>query len=233
MRRPAFITASLITTLVACSETKPHEADPPIGRDACRGLVAAPPAKWSELWPTVRAFGPEVVPSLLDAIERDPLGDGTQAGIHLLGEFGGEAARTFLEAELSRGSSLAQEAALALGQIGSEASVKPLHKVLADRTTPVTTRAAAAAALVDLGEAKSILPFLRAVFLAAGPYRGSTSKDEGLPRNKVRWALERYMIIEAFRRRYDESTFGLEEDASWPALRDGVAKLSAFLEKTN
>jgi HEAT repeats len=206
------------------------EAPPPIStEEPCRELVSAAPANWPPRWQAVHSLGPLAVPALIRALRDNPEGAGAQAAIHLLGTFGNPTARPYLETLLTEGTSLSTEAALALGALGATASTPALRAIVEGRGEPVTTRVAAAAALVRLGHAREIVGFLEAVFLAATPDGVKSSRAHGLPRRKTRWAHERYMLIEAIRGRYEGETFGLDEDSSWSRLRKGAAKLAAFL----
>lgn len=228
-RRLAFCVAFLAGCAANGPSPEPRQPAQPPGLTACRQLVAAKPAAWPDPWRKVRAIGERAAPSVIRALRENPEGDGVQAAIHLLGVFGGDAARTLLESKLDDGTDTATEAALALGRIGDESSMAKLTGVVQNRAARATTRTAAAAALVDLGRGKDVASFLRAVFLAATPYAAESTRKHGLPRRKTRWAHERYMILEALRRRYDGRTFGLDEDASWPALRKGAAAMTKFL----
>ncbi len=197
----------------------------------CRDLVGAEPDAWPRLWSRVQSLGPNVAPALIRAISENPAGSGAQAGVHLLGVLEVEDTRTFLEETLRAGGSLAPEAALSLAKLGGPASVVALRSAVDARDRSTATRAAAAAGLVDLGEARSILPFLEALFLAATPFGAETGPEQGLPRTKVRWAHERYMVIEALRRRYDGQSFGLDEDSSWPRMREGTARMKKYISE--
>lgn len=209
----------LLFSLVACVNPAP----------ACRDLVAASPGDWPAHWQRVRDLGSGATPALVAALQSSPDGPGAQAGIHLLGVLGDEAARDYLEAIVVDGTDHATEAALALGKLGGEASVALLRGVVDARDAKVPTRAAAAAALVTLGHGPTIIDFLEAIFLAATPHTGETSRKHFLPRQKSRWALERYVILEALRARYPTHVWPLDEDGSWPALRDGAADLRDYL----
>ena len=56
-----------------------------------------------------------------------------------------------------------------------------------------------------------------------------STRQHKIPTTKTRWAHERYMIIEALRQRYEGETFGLDEDSSWPAMRDAAAAMARHL----
>lgn len=226
MRRHMLATLMLFAPFAGC-----RTGETPSGEVPCRELVAATPAEWPRRWEKVRAIGSAVTPALIKALRHNPDGPGAQAAVHLLGTLQDASARPFLEELLADGTSLSTEAALALGSLGEPASVPVLRAVVSGRDKHVTTRAAAAAALVTLGRARDVAGFLEAVFLAAGPYGAQSTRAQGLPRKKTRWALERYTLIEALRARYEGETFGLDEDSSWAALRDGTAKLRAFLNR--
>lgn len=196
--------------------------------EPCRALVAAPPDAWREHWHKVHDLGPETTPVLVRCLEENPTGPGRQAAIHLLGEWRhpDRAADAFLQGLVKAGSPDATAAALAIGKRQDRTAVPLLVATVKDHSVPVTTRTAAACALLDLGETQQAVPLLRAVLLAATPYGHQLEREQGLPL-KTTWALERYMVIEAIRRFSHGKTFGLDEDAPWPTLRDGTA---AFLQ---
>lgn len=196
---------------------------------AARDLVRAAPADWEARWDRLRKMGNSATPAILRALKENPQGEGAQAAIHLLGEARDERSRAYLVEVMGGGTELGSEAALALGKLADPETVDDLRAVVGKSATPMTTRAAAAAALVSMGEGRSVVSFMEAVFLAASPFRGSTGRKHGIPASKTRWAHERYMIIEALRGRYEGETFGLDEDSSWPAMRDGAAAMGRRL----
>ena len=222
-RCPHFLAAALfeLSLTLGCASPEP----------ACHALVAAAPADWPTHWQRVRDHGTSSIRALIAALQANPEGPGAQAAVHLLGELRQPSAGPYLREALNDGTSLATEAALALGKLGDQTHTPSLRAAVADPTKLVTTRVAAAAALVDLGHARSIASFLEAVFLAATPYGREATRTHRLPRTKTRWAHERYMVIEALRRHYDGRSFGLDEDSSWPGLRDAADKMRAFLER--
>jgi hypothetical protein len=221
-RLPAIIPATLLALAPTMGFANP-EPD-------CRALIAAQPADWPARWQQVRDHGASATTALIAELRINPEGPGAQAAVHLLGELRHAEAGPYLREILEDGTSLATEAALALGKFGDQSHTPTLRATVADSTKHVTTRAAAAAALVDLGHGKSIAAFLEAVFLAATPYGAAATRTHRLPRTKTRWAHERYMLIEALRRAHDGRTFGLDEDSSWPAMRDAARKMRTFLE---
>lgn len=228
------IGAALGTVLASCTGSPsipvdPEEVTPPT-LPACRALVAAAPADWPARWRAVKPHGAAVAPQLIRALQDNPEGPGAQAAIHLLGQLGAAGSREFLEDVLDDGNALGAEAALALGRLAAPASAAALRRAVDSPIYPITTRVAAAAGLVRMGRGKSVVGFLQAVFLAASPYGAASTRRHGIPAKKSRWALERYMVIEALRARYPTQGFDLDEDSSWPAMRDAAAKMAAFLE---
>jgi len=192
-------------------------------------LVDAAPADWQPRWEQLHKMAATATPAVLRALRENPTGQGAQAAIHLLGESADPRAKDYLLGLLTSGDEVGTEAALALGKLADADSAQALRDAVGSASTPITTRAAAAAALVRMGEGPSIVPFLQAVFLAASPYGRKTSRQFKIPASKSRWAHERYMIIEALRSRYEGETFGLDEDSSWPAMRDAAAKMARRL----
>jgi hypothetical protein len=202
---------------------------PSLALAAARNLVRAAPADWQSRWQRVHKMGKSATPAILRALREDPQGAGAQAAVHLLGEAADGRAKPYLLDLMSGGTELGTEAALALGKLNDPESIDSLQATVRRAATPMTTRAAAAAALVSMGKGPSIVSFLEAIFLAASPHRGTSSRQHKIPATKTRWAHERYMIIEALRRRYDGKTFGLDEDSSWPAMRNATAAMTKHL----
>ncbi len=173
----------------------------------------------------------KAVPAVLQALNENPRGPGAQAAVHLLGEAADPRSKEPLLALMKGGNELGAEAALALGKLADPSTSSALQATVASAATPMTTRAAAAAALITMGEGPAIVSFLEAVFLAASPYGQASSRQHKIPTSKSRWAHERYMIIESLRQRYDGKTFGLDEDSSWPAMRKAAAAMSRHLKQ--
>ena len=171
---------------------------------------------------------------LVEAIK--PLARGTMrpGADAALGGFGGffdPAAAGYLQELVESNGADATEAALALGRLGDRRAIPLLVTTVQNHTLAVGTRTAAACALLDLNEPTPAVPLLRAVLLAATPYEREP-EQQGLPRKgPPRWAYERYMAIEAIRRFSGGKTFGLDEDAPWPRLRDGVAAFERFMQE--
>lgn len=219
----------LVLTAAGCQNT-------PLRTDAylepCRALVSAPPAVWRERWQQVHALGPDASPALIRCLREDPEGAGRQAAIHLLGQWhqANPATDTFLRELVAARGADAAEAALAIGRRKDRKAVPQLVATVQDRTLATAVRTAAACALLDLDEPQHAVPLMRAVLLAASPYGADLEQEQGLP-HKTRWALERYMIIEAVRRFSGGDTFGLDEDAPWPKLREGTAAFMRYVDK--
>jgi len=199
--------------------------------EPCRALVAAAPSSWPGHWRTVHAMGPEATPVLVRCLRENPDGPGRQAAIHLLGEWRhpDATADALLQELVAAGGPDATEAALALGKRQNRNAVPLLVTTVQNHDVDITVRAAAACALLDLDEPQHAVPLMRAVLLAATPYGQQLEQEHGLPL-KTRWALERYMVIEAIRRFSGGQTFGLDEDAPWPTLRDGTEEFARYVE---
>lgn len=233
-----FVATACLLLVCACAGpavTKEPDAPrrpapaPEPGLIAARALVEAAPADWQPRWEQLHKMAKTATPAILRALRENPAGAGAQAAVHLLGESRDPASREYLLTRLRSKDALGAEAALALGKLADPGTVQALRNAVESAATPMTTRAAAAAALVRMGEGPSIVAFLRAVFLAASPYGRKTSRQFKIPASKSRWAHERYMIIEALRSQYEGETFGLDEDSSWPAMRDAANKMAERL----
>lgn len=200
--------------------------------EPCRALVAAAPDTWPEHWRKVYDLGPDATPALVHCLRENATGPGRQAAIHLLGEWRRRDAATaaFLQDLVKTKGPDATAAALALGKQGDRTSLPLLVDTTRDHTVATETRVAAACSLLDQGRTQDAVPLMRAVLLAASPYGHELEREHGLPL-KTRWAAERYMIIEAIRRYADGKTFGLDEDAPWPTLRDGTAAFLAYVKE--
>ncbi len=194
---------------------------------ACQSLVASSPKDWSTTLAPVTAIGNRAVPALIRALHASPGAPGEQAAIAALSTFKHPRTRPFLENYLRDGGAQASEAALSLGRLGDSRSRPLLDELCRNTKLDGELRTAAACALLDLGETHTSLPFLRAVLLAATPAGQELGEQLGLSKNKVRWAHERYMVITAIARYTGGETFGLDTDASWPALEAGAR---AFIE---
>lgn len=215
----------LLLAAVGCQDTS-------LLVEPCRALVAAPPAEWTEHWRTVQALGPDTAPALVRCLKEDSNGPGRQAAIHLLGEWRhpDPATDTYLRELVAAKGADATEAALAIGKRNDRTAVPLLVATVQDHSLAVATRTAAACTLLDFDEPQHAVPLMRAVLLAATPYGNELEQEQGLP-HKTRWALERYMIIEAVRRFSNGRTFGLDEDAPWPTLRDGTAAFVRYVKE--
>ncbi|MHC4515032.1 MAG: HEAT repeat domain-containing protein [Planctomycetota bacterium] len=196
----------------------------------CRELVAAPPADWPVHWRAVHALGPRATESLVHCLRENRNGSGRQAAIHLLGERRRPAAASYLRELVQARGADATEAALALGKLPDHTATGLLVTTVQNQDLAIGTRTAAACALLDLDQPQHAVPLMRAVLLAATPYGSELEREHGLPR-KTRWAYERYMVIEAVRRFSNGNTFGLDEDAPWPQLRDGSAAFTRYVEQ--
>jgi len=215
----------LLLTAIGCQDTS-------LRMEPCRALVAAPPAAWTEHWRTVQALGADTTPALVRCLRENRNGPGRQAAIHLLGEWRhpDPAADAYLRELLAAKGADATEAALAIGKRNDRAAVPLLVATVQDQNLAIATRTAAACTLLDFDEPQHAVPLMHAVLLAATPYGLRLEQEQGLPR-KTRWALERYMVIEAIRRFSDGHTFGLDEDAPWPTLRDGTAAFVRYVKE--
>ncbi len=154
---------------------------------------------------------------MIRAIRADRHAPGEQIAVATLGALGSAAAIPLLEEILRERSPTSSEAALALGQLPSPESADLLAETVADPSAGTVARTASACALLDLGEVDRSVPFLCAVLVAGTPEGLETNREFGL-RDKTRWALERYMIIEAIRRHCGGESFGLDPDNPWPDL---------------
>ncbi len=215
----------LLLAAAGCQDTS-------LRMEPCRALVAAPPAAWPEHWRTVHALGPDTTPALVRTLRENRSGPGRQAAIHLLGEWRhpDPSADAYLRELVKAKGADATDAALAIGKRKDQAAVPLLVATVQDQNLAIATRTAAACTLLDFDEPQHAVPLMRAVLLAATPYGHQLEQEQGLPR-KTRWALERYMVIEAVRRFSDGRTFGLDEDAPWPTLRDGTAAFIRYVEE--
>ena len=200
------------------------------GVSIARALVRSAPADWQSHWQRLRKMKSNAVPAIHQALEENPGGLGAQAAIHLLGEAADARSKELLLTIMKAGNELGAEAALALGKLGDPTTTSSLKATVESAATPMTTRAAAAAALITMGEGTAIASFLEAVFLAASPSAQASNRRHKIPKSKTRWAHERYMIIESLRQRYDGETFGLDEDSSWPAMQKAAAAMSRRLK---
>lgn len=246
-RAPAARSTALLLTLCSCVAGKataptptadpPHAAapsgSPQLDEEhaaaVCRALLAARPEAWPECWRAAHALGERASPELIAQLEAaaGPSAPGAQAAVHLLGVLRDPQARLWLIDTVEGRGDLAAEAALSLGEIGDRRDVDVLAALMADRAAAVMARNAAAASLIQMGQEAQTLPFVRAVFLAATPYAADSTREQGLPPHKTRWAHERTMLLRAITNRFDGRTFGLDEDAPWEHLRAGVGRLSA------
>ncbi|MEE2888095.1 MAG: hypothetical protein VX951_11760 [Planctomycetota bacterium] len=234
----SLVTVTSLVVTASCSgppapvvPVEPTSPGPEAGLLTARALVRAAPADWQSHWQRLRKMDKSATPAILRALREQPEGHGSQAAIHLLGEAADVRAKTFLLELLHGGDERGAEAALALGKLADTTTIGSLKTAAQSAATPMTTRAAAAAALVTMGEGPSVVSFLEAIFLAASPYASASSRQHKIPANKTRWAHERYMIIEALRGRYRGETFGLDEDSSWPAMRAAAAKMAKRLRR--
>jgi HEAT repeat protein len=210
---------SFLLLAAACTSTSPQ------AEARCRVLVDATPEHWGRALPPVLALGPEAAPDLVRSLRHSPDGAGRQAALCALGALGNPDAVPFLVDELHTARPYRYEAALALGQLRDPRALEPLRRLAADAAADVTTRTAAACALLDLGAAADAVPLLLAVLLAGTPDGQALAEAHRLPAQS-RWALERSLVIDAIGRFANGETFGLDADASWPRLELGA---EAFL----
>lgn len=201
--------------LMAACEDSPQVDCP------CTALVQSPPAQWVETLPPVLALGPPAVGDLIGSLRDAPEAPGRQAALCALGELGNAEAVPFLIEQAVADEAYAYEAALALGRLGDATATAALRDLTTDHESTVTTRTAAACALLDLGASNDAVPLLCAVLLADTPFGLEEGERHGLP-SKSQWALERQIAIDAIARYSGGETFGLDPDSSWPRLRDGV-----------
>jgi HEAT repeat protein len=196
----------------------------------CQALVAAEPSEWPMRWRATQALGPRATTTLVRCLRENQDGPGRQAAIHLLGDWHDPTAAAYLRELVAAKGPDTTEAALGLGKLGDPAVAALLVATVQDRDLATDSRVAAACALLDLGQPRHAVPLMQAVLLAATPYGTELRQAQGLPQ-KTRWAFERYMMIEAVRRFSNGETFGLDEDASWPRLRDGTAAFVRYAEQ--
>ncbi len=220
--RAGFATPMLLLAALSC-----HDASM---LAPCKALVAASPADWPGRWRAAHALGPGATRTLVRCLKKDSHGPGRQAAIHLLGDWRDPAAGPYLRELVDANSEEATEACLGLGKLADQRAVGLLVTTVQNHDQAIATRTAAACALLDLRQPRHAVPLMQAVLLAATPYGAGLEQAQGLPQ-KTRWAYERYMVIEAIRRFSHGETFGLDEDASWPRLRDGTAAFVRYAEQ--
>jgi HEAT repeat protein len=222
MRRAALPFAAALAC--ACAAPGPTEAE----RMACATLLAAAPEHWPQAMRAVLELGPDGAPALIESVRSSRDAPGRQAAVAALGALRNPLAIPLLEELLAADDPQAAEAALALGRLRADRASGLLLDAAADHQRSSAVRAAAAAALLDLGHVREAMPLVRAMLLADVPSARDLSIDHGLP-TRTRWALQRHMLIGAIARLTGGETFGLDPDASWPALENGVAQLDAWI----
>ena len=214
--------------LVSCSQPIRHAPDHDVV-DAVHALVVAEPLEWLARGETVLAHGSAAVPALITELRARPGAAGAQPAIAILGALGEQRALPLLQEILRADGPHAYEAALAMGRTKVRAATSELLPVLLDpRRTPLV-RAASAAALLDLGQAKEAVAFFYALFTVDTSAAGPAVREQGLS-SKPRWALERNVAIDAIRRSTGGETFGLDADAPWPQLAAAAAKMRTHFE---
>ncbi|MEM7205528.1 MAG: HEAT repeat domain-containing protein [Planctomycetota bacterium] len=198
------------------------------GRAAATARLQATPDQWDAALPAVLTAGSSAAPHLIAGLETTPEAPGAQAATFALGRVGDVAAVPLLAARLNRAEDHAYEAAIALGRLGEAAALEPLRAAATDRSQTPRVRAAAACSLLDLGDVGTAMPLLQAVLLLGTPHDRQLAAQHGFVRQD-RWALERWLAIEAIARNSGGERFGLDPDAPWPQLRDGVARWVEFV----
>jgi HEAT repeat protein len=152
-----------------------------------------------------------------------------QPALAVLGEFVDPASAELLEAWCQSDHPHRYEAALALGAMGSRASLPMLRALHADRSADVLVRTAAACAVLDLGDVRSSVPFLHAILCAGTPQGAATSEAHALP-DKARWALERRIAIDAIRRHTGGEDYDLDPDSTWPRLTAAADRFRSAMQ---
>ncbi len=198
----------------------------------CQDLVVAPPSQWAGPFAAVVDLGPRASRPLAERLLQQLDAPGAQAAACALGVLGDPSVTPVLRRLVAgqHAEVVAAEAALALGRLRDAAAVDLLTQVAGDPTRDVTTRTAAACALLELGEVQRALPLLQAVLLADAPQGRALASQHALP-ERPRWVLERHLVIAAIRRHTGGETFGLDTDASWPRLAEGTARFVAWVEE--
>jgi len=212
--------------LAACTSgvaTIPPAVDP------CADLFAAAPHEWSERMAVAHALGADATPRLLALLQDHLAAPGAPAAVCLLGRLGGPGVTDALSTLVADRSSLATEAALALGELRADSANAVLRACVDDASADASTRTAAACALVRCGAAAAAIPMLTAVLLAGSPDGADKTRALGLP-ERPRWALERYMVQRLLAQEgATELALALDPDASWPALAAVTQRIAAWL----
>jgi HEAT repeat protein len=216
--------AGILLLLTACST-----AGVPVAADsdaAVRALADSGPGRWHETLPPVLRSGPAAGAPLRRELARQPQAPGRQAVVAALGRSGDDRAAAELLRLVATRDPDAAEAAIALGACGSAAAWPALREAACDAQAPTRLRAAAAAALLRLGERQTSVPLLAALLLASTPQGRERARTHALP-FQTRWAEERWLAIDAIAQACDGETFGLDPDAPWPRLAAGVEQFEA------
>lgn len=223
MNVPLF--AALALAVASCQSSQPPSLSTEL-RAAAAVLVQSAPSAWPDaadrVFASLPAQGEESgALALIEAVAADEEAPGAQLALGLVGRLGTPSQRRWLEDWLLADRRHAAEAAMALGQLGTrhgtQQSIDPLRRAMTDRDRETVVRTAAAVALFDLGDDAAAVPFMHAVLIAGTPQGQATAERLGLP-DRVRWALERNMVIGAVARRTDGDTLGLDAESPWPRL---------------
>jgi HEAT repeat protein len=194
-------------------------------------LLASGPDAWASGLAPVLAMGREAAPGLVAGLQRQPGAPGAQAAVAALGRTGDEDSVPFLSRLVEERTTLAAEAALALGELRAAAAAPALVACVEDRIADPTLRTAAACALVRCGRRAEATPLLEAVWLAGTPQGAERSQSLGLP-ERPRWALERYLILRLLLQEGAvELADGFDTDAPWPELERTARLLVQWLSQ--
>ncbi len=220
--RPILLTSCLALTSCGCSSPDARQSKGSTPQteheyaELSARLTSSPPKAWVDTGPAALSRGPAIVPFLIAALEANRGAEGEQAVLGILGALPHPQTGPFLLRVFEEDSAHSSEAALSMGRLGYKLALPALRAHVANPKSEPVLRTAAAAALLDLGDLKTALPFLQAVILASTPDGIEAMTSFGL-QDKARWALERTMAIAAIERHSGQS-FGLDPDLSWPDL---------------
>lgn len=230
-RAAAQATTLIVLLLPACGGS-------PAGRDdtvelAAFTLMQSPPGHWIQAFEATLACGTAASAALVRALDANPHAPGAQPAVTALGCLGDSGAEALLLRLLDhQNPDLAAEAALSLARLDIQRARPGLLTAMLDREKATYVRAAAAAALLDLGDRDRAAAFACDVLLAPTDRGRERALELGLPVDQVRWAVERNLVIDALERAGGGVAFGLDADASWPDLAAGVARVRAHFQRS-
>ena len=217
--------STLLTLLLPACGASPAPRDDAAER-AAFALVQSPPGQWIPAFEAVLACGSPASAALVRAVEANPHSPGAQPAVTALGCLGDHGAEALLIRLLDhQNPDLAAEAALALARLGAQGARQRLLTTMADGEKTTYVRAAAAAALLDLGDRERAVDFAGDLLLAPTDRGRNRALELRLPVDQVRWAVERNLAIVALTRAARGESFGLDADASWPELAAGVERV--------